>query len=279
MKLSSIATISDLLPHKKNRTEKMIADRMSRENKHMFQKNNIEEVLKKLKAAGVDGIELLVMTNTTDKDCEEIIRLMLKHKLRINSIHQSLSTFLFIRQSQIKRLFEISKLLSCDVIVLHIDAVGRRIKSKNFLQTIRELEELYNVRVGFENMPKTPFNIWRRYTWKHNHFSKTMLTQELGITLDTTHLAQARGDIMEFYRDHKKNIVNIHLSDYKKNWKNNHLMLTTDTHLPIGKGILPIQQLLKELKENKYKGLITMEIDTDLNGMCKSAAMIKKVFS
>jgi sugar phosphate isomerase/epimerase len=70
-------------------------------------------------------------------------------------------------------------------------------------------------------------------------------------------------------------IVNIHLSDYKMNFLNNPLMLTYGTHLSLGKGRLPIIQFLKILKDTRYNGIITMEINATLPEILRSARIIK----
>ncbi len=101
-----------------------------------------------------------------------------------------------------------------------------------------------------------------------------MKKADLHITLDTTHLAQAGGNIIDFFKKNKARIVNIHISDYKPNMLNNNLRPLRYKHMPLGKGDLPIEEFVRTLREEKYKGLVTMEIHTDLNGMCESAKVI-----
>jgi sugar phosphate isomerase/epimerase len=67
--------------------------------------------------------------------------------------------------------------------------------------------------------------------------------------------------------------VNIQLSDYKAKWPKPLL------HLIPGKGDLPIVEFLGILKNNKYDGLITMEIKTNLEGFCESARFIRQGLS
>jgi len=96
------------------------------------------------------------------------------------------------------------------------------------------------------------------------------------MTLDTCHLAQSGGDIVDFFKKNKDRIVNIHLSDYKHHPFNNTLRPLRFKHLPIGKGSLPMKEFIDMLHEEKYQGLVTMEIHTDLNGFVDGAKKIKK---
>jgi sugar phosphate isomerase/epimerase len=99
------------------------------------------------------------------------------------------------------------------------------------------------------------------------------------MTLDTTHLGQAGGDIVKFFKKNKGKIVNIHLGDYKHHPLNTTLRPFRYKHLPLGHGQLPIQEFLETLRKEKYQGLITMEIHTNLEGMCQSAKLIQRTIS
>ena len=115
------------------------------------------------------------------------------------------------------------------------------------------------------------------YTWNAEAFTKLLETAGLSMTFDITHLAQVGEDITEFYRKNKERVINIHLSDFKKSWLNTNIHFPDHMHLSLGQGELPIEEFLKTLKKENYKGLITMEINSNLEGLCKSANLIKKV--
>ena len=101
-----------------------------------------------------------------------------------------------------------------------------------------------------------------------------MKENEFFVTFDTTHMAHSGGDIVTFFKHNKDRIVNIHLSDYKSNMLNSSLRPLRFKHLPLGEGELPIEEFIKLLRKENYKGLLTMEINTDLAGMCESARII-----
>jgi|SRR3989344_678749 len=276
MKLSAWVFMTDLLPEKRTIFDKIVVSKLSKQN--IFYGNNISSIFHNLKKSGIDGIELLVSSNATNSDIKKIQKILNKHNISVLSIHQSLTTLFNIKISEITKLFEIAKLFSAKIIVLHLSSISNKIFEKDYIVALQKLEKKYSVTIGFENNPKHPLSIFKPFTWRGKDFSSLTSEKELKITFDTTHLAQTGGDILEFYKINKNRIINIHLSDYKKNFINKYLLLTKGTHLTLGTGGLPIVEFLKELKKDHYKGHITMEIDSNLDGLCHGAQFIKKIF-
>jgi len=280
MKLSAWVAVGDLIQKKKETFfERFIIAKFIYQN--IFYKKNPTDILISLKKAGVDGIELLLTSNATDKDLEKAVQMIKNLNMRIFSVHQPLSTLFNIKISEIIKFCQIAKKLEAKVLVLHINVIGNQIFDKKYIADLKELEKEYNIKIAIENSPKSILTIFNSYCWQENKFSKLIRENDLNITFDTTHLAQAAtesdsigGDIISFYKNNKNRIVNIHLSDYKKHFLNTHLLLTNHTHLPLGKGTLPIREFLQILKQTNYDGLITMEINGNLEELCKSAELI-----
>jgi sugar phosphate isomerase/epimerase len=85
---------------------------------------------------------------------------------------------------------------------------------------------------------------------------------DTGICFDTGHaLTKQSGDesVLEFYRQHRDRIVEVHLNDG----------IDTGTpgkykdHLIIGKGELPVRDFLLELKKDNFKGPLIFELTTE----------------
>lgn len=277
MKLSAWVTVSDLIPVRKTKIETLIDFVLG--DKLIFRAHTTKQVFNKLKQAGVDGIELLVPLMSSDENIADIIKITRKYKLPILSIHQSLTSLTYISLTAITRLCKIAHITSAKIVVLHSGALGNKLSSKHFITTLKIFEKKYKIKFGIENMQKTPLSFRKKYTYKEKEFAVAIRKTGLSITLDTTHLAQAGGNILSFYEKNKKNIVNIHLSDFEKNWLNTYLLLQSRMHLPLSKGNLPILKLLRLLKDNRYTGLITMEIDGKLNDLCDNAQMIKSIWT
>lgn len=276
MKLSAWVSVSDLLPEKKTGFDTFIFARFIKQS--IFNKNNPQDILLTLKKSGVEGIELLACPNVEDKDIQKVQKILKEVDADIFSVHQSISTLFNISILEVTKLFEIANKLLAKVVVLHINVIGDRIFDEGYVENLKALEKQYNIKIAIENSPISYLTIFKTYSWREKEFSELMEKAGLNITFDTTHLAQTGKDIIDFYRHNKTRIINIHLSDYKKNFLNTHLLLANDTHLPLNKGKLPLKEFLQTLKANSYSGLITMEINGNLEDLCQSARIIKSIF-
>jgi sugar phosphate isomerase/epimerase len=167
-------------------------------------------------------------------------------------------------------LFIFAKKFNAKVVVLHLSNAREQIFNKQYLEVLHELQKDYGIKIAFENTQKFAQVFNQKRYWDTKIFTDVIKKSDFSITLDTTHLADAGGDMIEFYNQNKKRIVNIQLSDYIAKWPKPLL------HLQPGKGTLPMEEFLKVLKNNKYDGFITMEIKTNLEGFCESAQFIRK---
>lgn len=277
MKICLWVIASFLIPAKKTWIERL-ENIVNRDPKRaMFKTLKLNYILKRLKKAGVNGLELLIPNHISNKDLGKIKRITEKYSLPVSSIHQSLNSITDISLFEIENLCKIAHSFSAKTVTLHINVLGKRIFDSNFIEKLKKLQKEYEIIFGIENMPKTPFAFRKTHFFKGEDFSSVVKKTKLKMVFDTTHLAQVGEDICEFYSQNKENIINIHLSNYKKHWFNTHLLLQNDTHLPLGEGELPMAKFLKMLKKTNYQGIITMEINSDLKGLCASAQMIKKM--
>ena len=276
MKLSAWVSITDLLHKKKSGFGEFIFDKFIKQK--LFSTYNQKEVLLSLKNSGVNGIELLSTSNVSDKDIKKVQETLAELDLAVFSVHQSISTLFNISIQEIEGLCQIAHKLKAGVVVLHINVIGNQIFKTDYVRALKGLESKYKIKIGIENSPISPLSFFKPYTWNGDKFSALIKETGFNITFDTTHLAQTGKDIIDFYKKNKDSIVNIHLSDYKKSFLNKYLLLSNSTHLPLGKGTLPIKQFLNVLRENRYDGIITMEINGTLTELCQSARFIKSVF-
>lgn len=277
MKICLFVWASQLLGTKKTLMQK-VNNLIIPDPKHeMWATSSADQILSSLKKSSLDGIELIIPPVFSDDDFEKVDRIVEKHGLKVFSIHQSDDSAFGIGSTEIERLCSIANKFQAQAVTLHIDALRDKIFDSNFISKLKDLQKQNNIKFGIENMPKNPFNLSKSYTYKGNEFSSIVGKTGLSITLDTTHLGQVNEDICDFYLKKKDKIVDIHLSDFKKSWTNQLLLLANDTHLPLGKGALPIKKFLELLKKENYQGIITMEINADLKGLCESASLIRKI--
>jgi sugar phosphate isomerase/epimerase len=271
MKTSLSLFLSDILPRKRKLYHKVVKN-------DILDMSTVDDDLKRLKDAGLEGIEICLpqYSRTTDEDIEQVLKLSKRHNLPIFSVHQALRFFSITKVPEITQLMEIAHKMSASVVVLHMNTAQKQIFKKEYVDALHALEKKYNISVTYENMEKYIASLNQKYIWEAETFAKVIRDTNFHITLDIVHLAHSGGDILTFFEQNKDRIKNIHLSDYRYNLFNSSLRPMRFKHMPLGEGELPIQSFLTLLKKEHYKGLITMEIHTDLKGICESIAVINE---
>lgn len=270
MKTSVSLFLSDILPYKRKLYHKIVKN-------DIFGTQTPDENFPLLKKAGLDGIEVCLpqYIETTDEDVTEIKALTKKHKLPVLSVHQALRFFTATKVPEIERLVQIASDLEAPIVVLHMSTARKQIFNQVYLDRLHVLEKQYDVVITFENMEKYIGSLSSKYRWEGITFSELIKKTDFNITFDIVHLAHSGGDILEFYKNNKERIANIHISDYRYNAFNSSLRPLRYKHMPLGAGDLPITEFLQLLKQEHYQGLLTMEIHTDLAGICESASIIQ----
>jgi sugar phosphate isomerase/epimerase len=264
MHLSAWVFATDLLPSKKSLLEKFI------KRHNLFTEKPPSEVFKTLKSAGFDGIELLIPKDFSEDDFNKVQTILNENQMPVNSLHQPLRLFTKTNLKEVETLFILANKFHAKVIVLHLANAKNQIFNKNYLGTLHEFENKYNIKIGFENTQKFAQVFNKKMYYDSKIFPKTIKDAGFLMTLDTTHLADTKADIISFIKNNLKNIVNIQLSDYRKSFPIPYL------HLPLLKGSLPIEEFLKILKENNYDGLMTLEIKTNLEGLYECARIVRR---
>lgn len=269
MKTSTSLFLTDILPHRRKFFNKIVKSKV-------FDSHSSQYVFSSLKKSGVEGVELLLPSflKVTENDLVEVKKILDENNLPIFSVHQTIRFLTQTRMAEIVELFHIADTLGAKVIVLHISSAGKQVFNKDYVKIVHSLQKKYGIMVGFENREKFIGALHKKHGWHEDHFADLMRENDFSITFDTTHLAHSGGDILTFFKKNKDRIVNIHLSDYRPHLFNGSIRPLRYKHLPLGKGVLPMQAFLTLLQKENYNGLLTMEINTDLTGMCESADII-----
>lgn len=93
----------------------------------------------------------------------------------------------------------------------------------------------------------------------------------IGINLDIGHFTAAGGDAVAYLREQHNHIVTLHIKDRKKNHGAN---------LPLGEGDTPIVEVLRMLRDNKWKipANIEYEYGNEMKGL-DTIAEVKKCYA
>lgn len=268
MKISASLLYTDVLPSKRRLLSKIVKSKLF----DNFPPNEVFSVFKK---SGIEGVELLLPKIISKSELEEVKDMLDINKMKVFSVHQSLRFITRTNISEIRQLFDAAKIFDAKVIVLHMNTVGRQIFNKDYVLALHVLEKQYGVKVGFENREKYIGSAHNGYGWDEKKFPALMKTANFNMTLDVCHLGQSGGNIVNFFKNNKEKIVNIHLSDYKVHYLNNSLRPLRYKHLPLGNGSLPIKEFLATLKKEKYNGLLTLEINSHLEKFLESVKIVK----
>jgi sugar phosphate isomerase/epimerase len=207
-----------------------------------------------IKAAGAEGIEILVTQNTETQSPNELERLANRYDLPIVAVHapQLLLTRTVFTSNQlekIRRTVELAKALGVGTIVLHPPYAWHLRYS---LWVLHELEDAAqdSPTITMENM--YPVHVGSRRMRFHRYGGPESLDRFAHVTLDTSHLAVSEDDIIDTYRALADRIVHIHLSDNRGKGR--------DSHAPLGAGILPVNEFVRALAGPALRS-IALEIE------------------
>ena len=216
----------------------------------------LERALDAIAEAGFSEIELMVTRDPSTHEPEIPLRLAEERGLRIASVH---GPFLVISKNvwgmdpigKIERGLEMCRAFEASTFVVHPPFLWERAYANWVARHARDSFADTGVAVAVETMyPK-----WiagrklRGYRWLN---PRELVESAPHVALDTSHLAVSRFDILNAYEVLASKLVHVHLSDNAGDGK--------DGHLELGRGILPLDRLLDELRRTKYAGAISLEL-------------------
>lgn len=273
MKLVLSVTIANIIPVKFGIVDNLVYRHTVLKNKD-YEKGGILPLVKKL---GFDGLELIISHKLEEKTVDSLKETLERNKTPVLSIHQPFFGKQDLDLDFVNYLFNIAKKLSAEIIVIHISSFGSYIHNQNFINYIKSKERNFRVKIAVENLPP---RIGRpKMYYDKNLFPKMLRTTGFDMTFDTTHFALV-GNIIDLFLTNKTKIINIHLSDHKNTFNKLEYIpnFPFGGHLPLGNGDLPIIELLKVLKEERYNGLLTLEIISNTRELVESVEVIRSNF-
>jgi sugar phosphate isomerase/epimerase len=223
-----------------------------------------------VKAAGAEAVEVMVTQSSETQSPKELERLAHRHDLPIVAVHApqlllTRSVFGTNPLDKIRRTAELCNALDVKTIVLHPPYVWQ---PRYALWLLHELEDVLDAggpAITMENM--YPVHVGSRRLRFHRFGGLDGLKRFRFVTLDTSHLAVAEEDIVDAYRRLADRVVHIHLSDNRGKGR--------DSHAPLGKGVLPIENFVRELD---HPGLRSIALEIEPGPNVDDAASLERLF-
>ena len=217
---------------------------------------DLERAMDSLAEAGFTEIELMVTRDTRTHEPDIPLKLAEERGLRIASVH---GPFLVITKSvwgmdpigKIQRGIEMCHALNAGTLVVHPPFLWERAYATWITERAEESFAATGVMVAVETMyPKwVAGRKLRGYRWLD---PVELAAAASHVVLDTSHLSVARQDILDTYEILAPRLTHIHLSDNAGDGK--------DGHLELGRGSLPLERFLGELRRTRYAGSISLEL-------------------
>jgi sugar phosphate isomerase/epimerase len=196
------------------------------------------------KQAGFDGIDLAMETSDYDTlNADYIKELIEESGIPVTSIQTPKAT----SKTKIEAAVRMAKKLDTKIIVIQPPKL-LNVKLVTWLKKeIPKIRQKENISIALENAPsKTMLGFIPEYSM--NNIGE--LKKFKHACLDTSRSAEKKEDLIRVYKSLSKFLVQIHLSNVYRG----------KSYAPPETGILPIESFLSKLKQDKFKGVISLRI-------------------
>ena len=206
---------------------------------------------------GYDGLEIMVWTDPVSQDVEALRRLSDYHGIRILAIH---APCLLISQRvwgsdpwvKLQRASAAAATLGATTVVVHPPFRWQREYARTFVEGIARMEGETDVRFAVENM--FPLRARGRAVVPYAPDYATVEHDYRHVTLDLSHTAVSGDDALEMARRLGPRLAHLHLADGDGSPR--------DSHLVPGRGSQPCAEILEQLAEYGFDGVVVVEVNT-----------------
>lgn len=215
-----------------------------------FELTELFRIAKDLNFDGVDYIATILDIFTTSK---KPLALSKEYGVPILGIHAPMHLLFYTPSFLFNRLINMISLFpDCQIFNFHLSGfVNHFQKNGRNLKQFSCLAKKHGVTLSIESNPLLAgLKYYPKVTYDPELFAQYCIANNLPITFDTVHVAHCNYDIVAFFRKYSKHINLIHLSD----------SIGSIQHLSLGKGNLPIKDLLREIKKSSFNNFIAFEI-------------------
>jgi sugar phosphate isomerase/epimerase len=230
----------------------------------------LREIFAIARDAGFEGLELVLCPEVLLRGAEYVRRLSQEYALPIFSLHPSMIPTPRSREHHrlLPQMATLAVELDCQYIVIHTPkalTMGERL-GRAYTEAVKAcVQELSGAspRLCIENQAVFRPGDRRCVLCAIDSLCRFAEEHDLALTLDTAHVASFPYDLLEAYEALRDRMVNVHLSDFSGHtsippWFNMHSYFKH--HQLPGHGDLPLGRFLKQLKEDRYDGPVTIEV-------------------
>jgi len=208
---------------------------------HKYGLNRIFEFAKE---AGYDGIEIAVDKNDYDtQNAEYIKKLSVEYKLPVVALHSPANG----TEKSVQHVVDMAVYLKCPVVVIS----PPKITDFKFTRWLKKeapiLRKKKHIQLALANAPgKTLLGFLPA-----SALNNVSDLKKFGmVALDTSATVSKKKELIQLYEHLKKLVVHVHLSNVRRR---------KEYSLP-NDGILPLESFLKKLKDNDFKGAISIRV-------------------
>jgi sugar phosphate isomerase/epimerase len=208
-------------------------------------------------AAGFDGVEVMVGTDSTSQDSEALRALSQHYQVPILSIH---APCLLVTQrvwgtdpwGKLQRAQTVAEALGARTVVVHPPFRWQRDYARDFVVGLERMRSETDVQFAVENM----------YPWRAGPGSVAAYLPDWDVrnddyphtTLDLSHTAVSRTDAILMATDLGARLTHIHLADGTDSAR--------DEHLIPGRGDQPVGEVLELVAGSAFSGSVILEVST-----------------
>jgi sugar phosphate isomerase/epimerase len=217
---------------------------------------SLEETFELIAEAGFDGAELMITQDRVSQDPHRLGALAARYGVPVPAVHGPflVATWLVFGtdpKGKIDRCVRFAEAAKVSTVVIHPPYRWQTAYAAWLDDAIPRIREETGITIAVENM--FPVNVNGRAL---RFFSGTMpaeLARWPSLTLDTSHLAVAGGDLMAAWEELADRVVHLHVSNNDGRGR--------DTHGLLDRGVLPVPEFLEEVGAARFGGAVTLELD------------------
>ncbi len=229
----------------------------------------VERVFAWISEVGYDGAEVMMDDRWDTHQAEYLKELSGRHGVRIMALHPPIfqGAWRLPPGETLVRAARLAKSLEIPTVVAHPPRPGKALRewSEGPLREARE----EGVAVAVENMPKAEPRGFLGFGSPGRSYLPEHLDDLGEVTLDTSHVAASRLDLMGVYSTLAERLRHVHLSDSD--------LTGGDQHRLPGKGRLPLRPFLAALARDEYPGAVSIELKPFQSGAPRPEKILERM--